>query len=136
MNCVEREQDIWSYRAGTVVRVNHGWYDHVGMLGDRLTAGERSVLSFSAQAGGFIEEPFSEFARGQDVKVDGFPSNLHPMIVMQRARSMEGHRYSLTNLNCEHFVRHAHATTVQSPQLQMWTLFGSALGLLAIAARV
>lgn len=135
MDSVERQQDIWSYQPGTVVRVNHGWYEHVGMLGDRLTGGERSVLSFSAQAGGFIEEPFSEFARGRDVKVDGFPGSLHPMIVMQRARAMEGRRYALMTLNCEHFVRYAHGTVIQSPQLQMWTLLGGALGLLAIAAR-
>lgn len=34
------------------------------MLGDRAVAGERSVMAFSAQAGGFVEQPYMSFARG------------------------------------------------------------------------
>lgn len=130
-----RLEDLWASAAGTVVRVSHGLYDHVALLGDRQIGGERSVLAFCAEADGFIEQPLSAFACGREVKVDGFPGRLPPMIVLRRARAMQGRRYSWLDFNCEHFVRHAHGLPTESPQLRQWAFLGGVAGLLALVAR-
>lgn len=128
-------QPVWALPAGTVVRVSHGWYQHVALLGDCVTQGERSVLAFSAQAGGFSEQPFSIFAKGRSVTVEGYLGGLPPAAVMRRARLKQGQAYSWTNFNCEHFVRYAHGVPIESPQLRQWAFLGSVLGFLALAAR-
>jgi len=51
--------------------------------------GERRVLSFSAEANGFIEEPISAFSRGRPVVCDQYLGNLPPAIV-HVARTPEG----------------------------------------------
>jgi hypothetical protein len=43
--------------------------------------------------------------------------NLPPEVVLHRARSIQGRACSLTDFNCEHFVRHAHGVEIKSPQL-------------------
>ena len=131
----KRQQDIWGLPAGTVVRVRHGFYEHVAMLGEQTIGGERVVVSFSAQAGGFVEEPFSIFARGQTVVIEGYLGVLPPAVVMQRARLKRGLAYSLSDFNCEHFVRYAHGVSVESPQLRQWAFLGGLVGILALAAR-
>jgi hypothetical protein len=130
-----RQQDIWELPAGTVVRVRHGFYEHVAMLGEHAIGGERAVVSFSAQADGFVEEPFSIFARGQTVVIEGYLGVLPPVVVMQRARMKRGQAHSLSDFNCEHFVRHAHGVPVQSPQLRQWAFLGGVVGILALSAR-
>lgn len=128
-------QDIWSLPIGTLVRVSHGWYDHVALIGDHVVCGERTVLSFSAKAGGFVEEPYSAFASGRQVSIDGYLGGLPTETVMQRARLKRGQRYSWTEFNCEHFVRYAHGVPVESPQLRKWALLGGVVGFFALAAR-
>jgi hypothetical protein len=130
-----RQRDIWELPAGTVVRVRHGFYEHVGMLSEHAIGGERAVVSFSAQADGFVEEPFSIFARGQTVVIEGYLGVLPPVVVMQRARMKRGQAYSLSDFNCEHFVRHSHGVPVQSPQVRQWAFLGGVVGILALAAR-
>lgn len=120
----------WNPPAGTVIRVNTGGYRHVGLLGDRFMNGERSVLSFSAEAKGFVEEPFSVFSGGRPVVCDGYLGELPSWVVMQRARERADQPYSLFNFNCEHFVRYAHGVPMESPQLQQ---VGAVLGLLGLA---
>ena len=105
---------------GTVVRVSHGPYDHVGLVSDTYINGERAVISLSAVYGGFTEEPFSAFAHDRVVYNDGYPGTLAPYWVIARARAAGSRRYSWTMFNCEHFVRHAHGLKVESPQLQSW----------------
>jgi len=129
-----RQPSVWELPTGTVIRVRLDWYDHVALLGDRLIGTERSVLAFSANAGGFIEQPYSEFAQDRKVTVEGYLGNLAPEIVMQRARAKHGQPYSWASFNCEHFVRHAHGVTVESPQVKDWAFFASCLTLLACAA--
>jgi hypothetical protein len=130
-----RQQDIWGLPAGTVVRVRRGFYEHVAMLSEHAIGGERAVVSFSAQSEGFVEEPFSIFARGQTVVIEGYLGILPPAVVMQRARMKRGQAYSLSDFNCEHFVRYAHGVPVESPQLRQWAFLGGLVGILALAAR-
>lgn len=131
----KHQQNTWGPPAGTVIRVRHGLYDHVAMLGDHAVGGERAIVAFSAQAGGFVEQPFSAFARGQDVAIEGYLGSLPPAVVMQRARMKRGQVYSLADFNCEHFVRYAHGVPVESPQLRQWAFLGGLVGVLTLAAR-
>jgi hypothetical protein len=134
MNPSLRHYGVWDLPAGTVVRVSHGLYDHVALLGDREVSGERGVVAFSADAGGFVEQPFSALAGTRTVNVDGYLGKLPPAVVLQRARAMRGRSYSWANFNCEHFVRQAHGLLVESPQLRRWALLGSVVGLLSLGA--
>ena len=134
MNPSLRHHGVWDLPAGTVVRVSHGLYDHVALLGDREVAGERGVVAFSADAGGFVEQPFSVWASGRTVRVDGYPGKLPPKAVLLRARAMRGRSYSWANFNCEHFVRQAHGLPIESPQLRRWAFLGSVVGLLSLVA--
>ena len=61
--------------------------------------------------------------------------NLPPEVVLHRARSIQGRAYSLTDFNCEHFVRHKHGVEIKSPQLRQCAFLGSMAGLLVLAAR-
>jgi hypothetical protein len=127
------QQEIWTLPAGTVVQVNSGLYNHVALIGDRLIMGERSVLAFSAQAGGFVEQPYSAFAVGRAVGIDGYPGRLPSQTVMQRARLKQGQAYSWMDFNCEHFVRYAHGLPIESPQLRQWAFVAGVLGFLTLA---
>jgi hypothetical protein len=134
MNTSETQCDLRLLPLGTVVRVSHGLYDHVGLLSDRVIEGERSVVSFCAAVGGFLEEPFSAFAAGRQVFSDGYFGQLPPDVVMKRARSVRAQVYAWTQFNCEHFVRYAHGVRVESPQLQRcMALVAGCAGLFALA---
>jgi Lecithin retinol acyltransferase len=126
---------FWTHPPGTVVRVRIGLYDHVGMLGDHLINGERTVIAFSARAGGLEELPLSLFGGGRTVTLGDYPGALPPDAVMRRARSMQGQAYSWFTFNCEHFVRYAHGVAMESPQLRQWAFAAGLLGLLGMAAR-
>jgi hypothetical protein len=101
---------------GTQVSIDCGLYTHVGILGDRYIDGERTVLAFSAKEGGFVEQKRSDFAADRKIAVGGYPGNLSPCEVMDRARLWRGLPYSLFDRNCEHFVCHAHGLIPKSPQ--------------------
>ena len=131
---LSHDVSIWDLRVGTVIRVAHDWYHHVALVGDRLSGGERTVLAFSAEAKGFIEQPFSAFARERAVTVEGFLGSLAPEVVMQRARSTRGKPYSWIDFNCEHFARFAHGVDIVSPQLHGWASLAGLLGLMAVVA--
>jgi hypothetical protein len=124
MNASKTPPNIWELPSGTVIRADHGLYSHVALLGDGSLHGERTVVEFSSASGGFAELPFSEFSKNRRVTVDGYLGALSPSEVMQRASLKRGQTYSLTNFNCEHFVRYAHGLQIESPQLQKWTMFG------------
>ncbi len=130
---MDHTQNIDELVAGTILRVSHGLYDHVGLVSDRYLNGERAVISVSAVYGGVTEEPFSAFSGGRTVYNDGYPGTLDPYWVISRARAADAKRYSWTNFNCEHFVRDAHGLKIESPQLRAFVAMGFAL-VLALAA--
>jgi hypothetical protein len=126
--------ELWSLPPGTVLRVSHGLYDHVGLLSDRWIDGERAVVSFSARNGGLIEEAFSQFASGRGVAAKGYPGQLPPLAVLARARALKGRAYAWLTFNCEHFIRNAHGLPEESPQLRQWLFAATLVGLFARAA--
>lgn len=112
------QSNLSHLKPGTLLRVNCGLYDHVVLLGEYSVGGERKVLSFGNGSVGFQEIPFSTFASGRGVYIDGYLGSLPPEMVLRRAREAGQLRYSWLFFNCEHFVRHAHSVPVESPQLQ------------------
>jgi hypothetical protein len=135
MNTSITPAHIWALPAGTVIRADHGFYSHVALLSDEELFGERKVVEFSAAAGGFAELPYSAFANGRRVTVDGYPGSLPPSEVMRRATLKRAQPYSLLGFNCEHFVRYAHGVLVESPQLSKWVFMGGVFAVLAMTGR-
>lgn len=134
MSDVLSDENLWTLPAGTVIRVNCGFYDHVALLGDFMINGERGVLSFAANTQGLAEIGASAFAARRLVSVDGYLGGLPSGAVMQRARLKRGTAYSWLDFNCEHFVRYAHGVPIESPQLQQWTVLGGMVGIIALAS--
>jgi hypothetical protein len=118
MNRIADHSNLHLLLPGTVLRLNRGLYDHVAILGEYAWTGERQVLSFGPGPVAFAEIPYSAFARGSVVKVDGYLGQLPPQTVLARARRIGvTRRYSWLAFNCEHFVRAAHGIRIESPQL-------------------
>lgn len=108
-------------RPGTIVKVSHGLYDHVGLLTEYTQPPqERHVLSLTGRTGGLVDEPISLFAGNKPVFEVDYPSDLPPEWVLMRARSLANQRYSLFSFNCEHFVNYAHGLPSKSPQIAAW----------------
>lgn len=113
-------------RAGTVVSVSRGIYRHVGILTGEFTGFDAGVISFSSR--GVVEETLTSFANGTTVRIEGYPGQLPPPLVVGRARGLSMPTYSWLSMNCEHFVRLAHGLPVESPQARAW--FAAAIGLI------
>src|SRR4051794_9923714 len=77
---------------GTVLRLNRGLYDHVAILGEYAWFGERKVLSFAPGPASLVQMPFSQFANGSAVKVDGYLGQLTPEAVLAQARRIGAER--------------------------------------------
>jgi hypothetical protein len=121
---------------GTVVSVPFlGVFRHKGIVSDRFHNGAPMVISNSPNAGGVTEEPWDVFASGNQVTVEGYPSNLPPCTVVQRARARIGSRYQLFNWNCEHLVLYAHGQQPATPQVAAVVTLAILFGLIKIARR-
>lgn len=134
MNRIAAPSNLHQLLPGTVLRLDRGLYDHVAILGEYAWAGERQVLSFGPGPVSLMEVPFSRFADGSLVSVDGYLGQLAPKAVLAQARRIGAERrYSWLAFNCEHFVRAAHGTAVESPQLGRAFLF--AVGAVFLSSR-
>ena len=102
---------------GTIVAVNFGLYEHVGIVTDQFHDGMPMVISNSYRKGGVFEEPWNDFTCHQEVIVRDYPGRLSADSVLIRARSRIGSRWNLLHWNCEHFVFWAHGLKAHSPQL-------------------
>jgi hypothetical protein len=107
---------------GDVVVVSFGLYNHEGIVSDSWdwTRNEPCVFSATSRRGMVAEEPLSLFRQGRSFTVRPYPSATPRSIVVQRARTMLGRRWSLLFANCEHFVRDAHGLPRISPQVRTW----------------
>lgn len=121
---------------GAVVSVPFiGVFRHRGIVSDRFANGKPMVISNSPSAGGLTEEPWDTFAAGNEVTIEGYPSDLPSYIVIQRARARVGSSYQLFNWNCEHLVSYAHGQQPESPQVAAVVVLAILLGLLRIASK-
>lgn len=121
---------------GTVVSVPLlGIFRHRGIVSDRFHDGKPTVISNSAPSGGVAEEPWDTFAAGAEVAVEGYPSDLPPYAVVQRARGRIGSSYKLFNWNCEHLISYAHGQRPASPQVAAVVALVILFGILRIASK-
>jgi hypothetical protein len=115
------------YRVGCIlsvpVKTRVGTVHHKGLFADRLGPDDLpTVLHNSHLVGKVIESTMSDYvalAVGP-LSSDGFPSQLAPHAVLERARSQLDQPWRLLN-NCEHFVMWCHDMPVCSPQLRTAT---------------
>ena len=118
---------------GTVVSVSFlGVFRHKGIVSDRCYAGKPTVISNSPTAGGVTEEPWDIFAAGNEVTVEGYPSELPSCTVVQRTRAQIGSPYQLFNWNCEHLVSYAHGQSPASPQVHTIVALSMLFGIIGI----
>lgn len=121
---------------GTVVSAPFlGIFRHRGLVSDRCHNGKPMVISNSAPAGGVTEEPWDTFAAGNEVTIEGYPSDLPPWTVIQRARVRIGTSYQLFNWNCEHLVSYAHGQRPASPQVATVVALLILFGILRLASK-
>ena len=69
-----------------------------------------------------VLEDFVDFASGQNVREEGYPSHLSECDVVQNGLNLMDRPYRLFSDNCEHLVAQCHGLPKHSPQLKNWTI--------------
>lgn len=117
---------------GTVVAINWGLFERVGLVAD-----EGTIIHSSKKNGKVAEEPIAFILHSAQMRVRG----VLDWASLQRAkavgRSKLGQRWTLLN-NCEHFISEICSGVRESPQLQAWAMLigtGAALWVMAKYAR-
>jgi hypothetical protein len=116
---------------GTIISIAVWPVDHVGIVTDRFVDGSPTIISNSLRRGGVVEETWQSFHAGLESQSRGYPGRLLPSVVLKRARSKLGSKWTPTS-NCEHLVRYAHGLPVESPQLQKMAFWSLIIGLVFI----
>lgn len=116
-------------KPGDIVVTNFGLYQHWSLVTDNICdKGHPMLISATKRNGTVKEEPWEVVTQGNhtyisDVKCAGPLTN-----ILQRARSQIGvWGYSVTNSNCEHFVKWATGLKVSSAQV-ISAVGGAAVG--------
>jgi hypothetical protein len=123
-------------RLGSVVGVAIGPVMHVGIVSYPSIFGS-NVISSSPRTRQVTEETLFEFANGGRVMDLGYPGQLAPHVVIERARRKLGEPWNLFTANCEHLVSWAHGLEVTSPQLRnaiFWLVLVAGISCLAAKA--
>ena len=95
-----------------------------------ISTGYGTVISASLRTGVVLEESIEIFSGGYSIINKGYPSDLIPSVVLAKARSAIGDKWTLFTDNCQHFATWCHENK-HSPQLR-WAL-GGILALVAVA---
>lgn len=107
---------------------------HVGLISGAWRGRMPMVFASSPSTGGFDEIGWPQFSSGQLVRIDGYPGNLDPSEVIERATELIGLPYHLFSANCEHVVAYCHGLEPRSQQLEgALALCAIGAGLLALA---
>lgn len=117
---------------GTIVQIDFGFYQHPGIVSDRTMNSMPMVISNSFRKRGVFEEPWEDFTNGKEVEIKGYPGNLSPHEVLNRARSKIGTRWNIFFWNCEHFIRWSHGLKSRSPQIRNYAIYTVAIVGLAV----
>lgn len=91
---------------------------HYGIYAGTIGAIEHAVIHNSKVQGGVVIDPFSRFAHGQPVFIEGRAAPGHADFVVNSALAYLGNRYDLLSFNCEHLVNLAQAGEHKSQQLR------------------
>ncbi len=121
-------------QAGDVVVTQFGIYQHWSLVSDRFCSlGKNMLISATKRTGTVQEEPWDDVTQGKHTYVA--ISNTEKSIpqILSDARSQIGSwAYSLTDNNCEHFVKWSSGLKVSSSQVTAG-VGGLAVGGLAVA---
>ncbi|MFL6621148.1 MAG: lecithin retinol acyltransferase family protein [Sulfurifustis sp.] len=134
---IPSSQSVIYVPVGTVVSVPvFGIYRHKAIVTDQYVDRKPLVIACSAKSGQVKEETWDAFAEGKDVTVEGHLGKLHPLAVLNRARTCLGKSYNVFFWNCEHFVFYAHGLEPHSPQLALSGVIALlCFGVVAMAGR-
>jgi hypothetical protein len=104
---------------GSIVGVNRGLYQHVGILVLHPMWG-LAVISFTP--GGIIQQPVQEFTLGKPFDSCAYPSNTPwPEVVWRAQMAVAQRPYHWWKFNCDYFVRYCHGLKMESPQVEAAT---------------
>jgi F0F1-type ATP synthase membrane subunit c/vacuolar-type H+-ATPase subunit K len=107
-------------KPGDIVVSNFGVYQHWSLVTDRFcSAGKPMLISATKRNGTVQEEPWDDVVQGKETYVADIQHS-HPVkTILENARSQIGEwAYSVTNNNCEHFVKWASGFEVSSTQVK------------------
>jgi hypothetical protein len=122
-------------QAGDVVVTQFGVYQHWSLVSDRFCSlGKNMLISATKRTGTVQEETWDEVTQGKHTYVAVTNSEKSIKQILADARSqIGGWAYSVTDNNCEHFVKWSSGLKVSSSQV-VAGLGGAALGAVAVAS--
>ncbi|EDM65064.1 H-REV 107-related protein [Moritella sp. PE36] len=121
--------------AGDVVVTQFGLYQHWSVASDRLCSlGKNMLISATKRTGTVQEEPWDDVTQGKHTYVAVSDTEKSIVQILSDARSQIGTwKYSLTDNNCEHFVKWSSGLKVSSSQIKAG-VGGLAIGGVAVVA--
>ena len=107
-------------QAGDVVVTQFGPYQHWSVASDRLCSlGKNMLISATKRTGTVQEEPWDDVTQGKHTYVAVLNTEKSITQILSDARSQIGNwKYSLTDNNCEHFVKWSSGLKVSSSQVK------------------
>jgi len=122
-------------QAGDVVVTQFGIYQHWSLVSDQLCAlGKNMLISATKRTGTVKEESWDEVTQGKYTYLTVSNSEKSVSQILSDARSQIGKWiYSVTENNCEHFVKWSSGLKVSSTQV-VAGVSGALIGGVAVAA--
>jgi hypothetical protein len=122
-------------QAGNVVVTQFGVYQHWSLVSDRVCSlGKNMLISATKRTGTVQEEPWDDVTQGKHTYIAVSNSNKSIAQILTDARSQIGSWvYSVSDNNCEHFVKWSSGLKVSSTQVKSG-VGGALIGGVAVAA--
>ncbi len=122
-------------QAGDVVVTQFGVYQHWSLVSDRVCSlGKNMLISATKRTGTVQEEPWDDVTQGKHTYVAVLNSSQSITQILADARSQIGNWvYSVSDNNCEHFVKWSSGLKVSSTQVKAG-VGGAIAGGVAVAA--
>ncbi len=121
-------------KAGDVVVTQFGVYQHWSLVSDRVCSlGKNMLISATKRTGTVQEESWDDVTQGKHTYVAVSNSEKSISQTLLDARTQIGNwAYSVTDNNCEHFVKWSSGLKVSSIQVKS-VIGGAAVGAVAVA---
>lgn len=122
-------------KAGDIVVTQFDFYQHWSIVSDRCCSlGKNMLISATKRTGTVQEEPWDDVTQGKHTYVTEVNTLKSIPQILSDARSQVGNWvYSVTDKNCEHFVKWSSGLRVSSSQINAGAS-GIAIGALGVAA--
>ena len=122
-------------QAGDVVVTQFGIYQHWSLVSDKYCSlGKNMLISATKRTGTVNEEPWDDVTQGKHtyVAVSNTEKSI-PQILLDARSQIGSWAYSVTDNNCEHFVKWCSGLKVSSSQVKAGVA-GAVVGAAAVAA--